>query len=74
MTVENAPNNAILKKVEEQNREIAALKETIRRSEAALNKKLFDQASAADYNHDKLAKDIRRKFDTLQRQNDTIIR
>ena len=41
---------------------------------ATLNKKLFDQASAADYNHDKLAKDISRKFDAVQRQGDIIIR
>ena len=74
VTVENAPNNVILKKVEEQNREIAALKETIKRSEAALNKKLFDRASAADDQHEKLAREVNRKLDSLHRQGESIER
>ena len=74
VTIDNASNNDILKKMEEQSKEIIALKVTIQKFEAALSKKFYDQANAADYHQEKFEKELNRKLDRLHRQGKSIER
>ena len=74
LTVKNASNNDIIKKMEEQQKEISSLKETIRQFEASLHRKFYNQACAADAQLERFEKNLNRKLDSLQRQGDSIER
>ena len=74
VTIDNASNNDIMKKIEEQSKEIVALKVTIQKFEATLSKKLYDQANAADYHQEKFEKVLNRKLDRLHRQGESVER
>ena len=67
VTTKNVSNNEIMRNIDEIKKETSSLRETIRQFDASLNRRLYNQARAADSQIERVEKTIIHKLDSLQK-------